>query len=262
MDGRTGQRLRRGLRGFESGHDIAEISSWLGVAAAVLLTIVFVRSRPYQPNGHVRRGHRQPAVPALSLPRRWRAGTRDLTVRHSQPYASAVIASGLMRNRCTDDRSLRQRISDADRHRPRIAVLHCSARLYSAVANRSGRPGAVVDGPRSHVTTRQNDAASPTAPRPDGISAIVKRTPPSTGCDAPASNRRSVATRIASPEGVTAIARVAYRHFRYARRSDLPPRDVAHPAGWACAPFCGGIVYEEMPCQSGGSTTPSSVRGR
>ena len=38
-----------GLRGFESGHNIAEISSGLGVAAAVLLTIVlFVR-------GHISR---------------------------------------------------------------------------------------------------------------------------------------------------------------------------------------------------------------
>ena len=36
--------LGAGLPGFESGHDLAEISSWLAVAAAVLLTLVlFVR---------------------------------------------------------------------------------------------------------------------------------------------------------------------------------------------------------------------------
>jgi hypothetical protein len=38
--------LGTGLRGFESGHDLAEISSYLGVAAAVVLTIIlFVRGQ-------------------------------------------------------------------------------------------------------------------------------------------------------------------------------------------------------------------------
>jgi hypothetical protein len=34
--------LGAGLRGFESGHDLAEISSWLGVAAAIVLAIVLL----------------------------------------------------------------------------------------------------------------------------------------------------------------------------------------------------------------------------
>jgi hypothetical protein len=34
--------LGAGLRGFESGHDLAEISMWLGVAAAVVLAIVLL----------------------------------------------------------------------------------------------------------------------------------------------------------------------------------------------------------------------------
>jgi hypothetical protein len=34
--------LGAGLRGFESGHDLADISSWLGVAAAIVLTIVLL----------------------------------------------------------------------------------------------------------------------------------------------------------------------------------------------------------------------------
>ena len=38
--------LGAGLRGFESGHDVAEISMWLGVAAAIVLAIVlFVRGQ-------------------------------------------------------------------------------------------------------------------------------------------------------------------------------------------------------------------------
>ena len=38
--------LAGGLRGFESGHDLAEISMWLGVAAAIVLAIVlFVRGQ-------------------------------------------------------------------------------------------------------------------------------------------------------------------------------------------------------------------------
>ncbi len=42
--------LGAGLRGFESGHNLAEISSWLGVAAAILLTIVlFVRGHISRP---------------------------------------------------------------------------------------------------------------------------------------------------------------------------------------------------------------------
>jgi hypothetical protein len=37
--------LGAGLRGFESGHDLAEISSWLGIAAAIVLTIVLLVRR-------------------------------------------------------------------------------------------------------------------------------------------------------------------------------------------------------------------------
>jgi len=37
--------LGAGLRGFESGHDLSEISSWLGIAAAIVLTMVLVIRR-------------------------------------------------------------------------------------------------------------------------------------------------------------------------------------------------------------------------
>jgi hypothetical protein len=50
-------------------------------------------------------------------------------------------------------------------------------RLGGRYANRSGRPGAVTDGRRSHVTTRQNEAASPTVtpPRTASPRAVVAR---------------------------------------------------------------------------------------
>jgi hypothetical protein len=44
--------------------------------------------------------------------------------------------------------------------------LSARARFGGRYANRSGRPGAVTDGRRSHVTTRQNDGWLAIATRP------------------------------------------------------------------------------------------------